>query len=705
MALVSRVGWSVPLFLLGAAAAAASIWWQGGVPAPPPLEADWVATARVLAGDGTAAWRDGDAARAHFSDPFGVAIHTDGTVYVADAGDAQRIRGISPDGTVFTLAGSVHGFQDGAGAAARFSTPSGLAIDSTGALYVADTGNNAVRRVSADGRVTTLAGDGVAGMRDGPGHEARFNGPIAVAVAPTGRVIVADTYNDRVRAIDPDGTVRTLSGFAGPGALDGTAHEARFHTPCGVAVDALGNIYVADTGNGLLRIIGTGGSVTTHAAAFPEGLVRPIGIAASPAGDIYVTDDRGRVLEVAVGRAARTLVGSSPGFRDGEGSEARFRGPRGLAFVSPARLIVADTGNALLRMVSAQSQLDFRPPPAPSIAPRFDASRFGQHPLLWPIAPMGGPHEVAGTLGEARGEEGTGRFHAGLDVRAEEGTPVRAVRDSVVSHPIASDEFGSLNEWIRIGPISYVHLRAGRTSRERPFEDLRFVSTVDEEGKLVRMRLKRGARFATGEEIGTVNRFNHVHLNVGWSGEEHNPLGFRLPQFVDTVRPTIARGGVRLYDEQGQRLTRVEKRRVVVSGRVQVVVDAWDQADGNRPDRRLGLYALGYEVLAADGPRIVESARDAIRFDQNSPDPNAPRLVYAPGSGIPFYGRRRTRFLYIVTNRLQRGIPSQHFWDTTPLEPGNYTLRITAMDIGANAALANRDLAVSVLAPPEVGGK
>ena len=136
-------------------------------------------------------------------------------------------------------------------------------MDAAGTLYVADTGNNAVRRIAPDGTVSTVAGDGTAGYRDGPGAQARFNGPVGVAVDAGGRVLVADTYNDRIRAIAPDGAVVTLAGGAQSGAADGDAAGAQFNTPCGVAVDSAGTIYVADTGNGLIRFISPDGTVGT----------------------------------------------------------------------------------------------------------------------------------------------------------------------------------------------------------------------------------------------------------------------------------------------------------------------------------------------------------------------------------------------------------------------------------------------------------
>lgn len=693
------IGWSV-LTAAILVAAGWSIWWAGLWRRPPgPLEPGWRAAVFVLAGDGASGWRDAQAWRARFSDPFGVAVRADGTVYVADAGDSQRIRAIAPDGRVTTVAGSVRGFADGAASAAQFDTPSGVAVDASGTIYVADTANNAIRRIAADGYVTTLAGDGVAGDRDGRGRDARFNGPIGLALDGTGRLIVADTYNDRIRAIAPDGTVTTLAG-QGPGMLDGPAGEALFDTPCGVAVDDAGTILVADTGNGLIRILDAHGRVTT--AALPEPVGRPMSIASGSDGTVYVADERGRILEASLASgAARTLAGSAPGFRDGPAGEARFRRPSGIAAAGHGRLVVADTGNALIRIVSALSRLDLRVPPPPFIAPGFDADAFARHPLLWPVAPMEGPHEIAGTIGEARGGEGSERFHAGIDVRLDEGTPVLAVRDGTVSAPISTGAFESLNEWLRIGPVTYVHIRAGRERRGREqvlFDDARFVPTRDGTGAVVRVRVKRGARFVTGEPIATVNRFNHVHLNVGWPGEEHNPLRFRLAQFVDTVPPTIPRGGVRLFDEAGELLRARARGRLVVSGRVHVVVDAWDQADGNRPNRRLGLYALGYQILGPDGASLdTESASDRIRFDQLADDRDAPRIVYAPGSGIPFYGRRTTRFLYAVTNTFRNGVAEEGVWDTARLPPGDYTLRAWATDISGNTT--RRDVPVTVEPP------
>ncbi len=684
------------VIMLIAGAATFGVWRWSRYQQAAILQPEWRAVVAVRAGDGVPGVRDGGATDARFSDPFGVAATPDGTVYVADAGHAQRIRRITPDGSVSTLAGGELGYADGPAASARFRTPSGIALGHDGAIYVADTGNNMIRRIGPDGQVSTVAGGLTAGYRDG--REALFNGPVGIAIDRAGRLIVADTYNDRIRAIEPDGTVVTLAGSGVPGVRDGHADQAQFDTPCGVAVNATGQIFVADTGNGAVRMVSPHGIVTTVGPPPPYGLVRPIGIAVSSAGIVYVTDDRGRIVEIVPGISARVLAGSRRGFADGAGEEARFRSLGGLALADPGHLVVADTRNALVRDVAEPSRRPLRPPVSPRVNPRFDVAAFARDPLLWPLDPMEGPFEITGTLGEARGGEGAERFHAGVDVHAPEGSVVRAVRRGVISHPLAAAEFGTLNESVRIGAIAYVHIRVGRSRDGQLLDSERFVATYDESGRMVQLRAKRGARFATGDAIGTANPFNHVHLNIGWPGEEYNPLQFRFVHFEDRVPPTIARGGIRLFTEDGVPIVERKAGRVVVEGRVRIVADAWDQVNGNERRRRLGLYQLGYQVLNRDGSPApgFEKPHMTVRFDRLAPEEGAAPLVYSSGSGIPFFGRRTTRFLYAITNTLRDGVASAGVWDTTTLPAGDYTLRVIATDFHGNQAVSNRDLPVTI---------
>lgn len=717
-------------------------WW---LTRPEPPEPPWAGAVSVLTGDGNRGWRDGPAHQARLSEPFGLAATADGVLYVSDAGSSHRIGRIAADGTLSTLAGGTRGFADGRGAEARFATPSHIVLAPDGSLVVADTGNHAIRRVSPDGVVTTIAGDGVAGLVDGAAERARFRAPVGVAVAPDGRIIVADTYNDRIRQIDPAGQVRTLAGGDGPGLVDGSALEARFDTPCAVAVAPDGRVFVADTGNGVIRVIARDGTVASVPMP-PVALDRPMGLALDARGDLFVGDEAGRVsLLPAVGEA-RLLAGQSPGFSDGAGRDARFRRPAGLAVLATGptarvSLAVADAGNALVRLVTptlagspdcgsggrcgvlptptVRGRWPWTPPdlhaPAPPLrTPAFDEDAFARTPLLWPIGTLEGPHEVAGTFAEARGEAGMERFHAGLDIREPVGTPVRAVRDDIVSSPISAFGFDTLNEGVRIGDLAYIHIRVGRGVG--PVDPQRFAPVSDATGVMSRMRAMRGAAFAAGDAVGSVNRFNHVHLNVGWSGEEINPLHFRLVRFEDTIAPTIAPAGVRLFDEAGQplnpdRLVPVPGARrgrprpprrlppiepIPIQGRVRIVVDAWDRAEGNTPSRRLGLYALGYQVLHTGGRPVAgyEAPLMTLLFDRMPQDRDTPRQVYAGGSGIPVYGSRRTQFLYVVTTKYRDGVATPGAWDTSALVPGEYVLRVFARDFHGN--VTTRDLRVTV---------
>jgi murein DD-endopeptidase MepM/ murein hydrolase activator NlpD len=667
------------------AAAVGAIWWRTLRSAKRTVDPDWDAVVTTLAGGGAPGSARPSPYAIRFADPFGIAVASDGTIYVADGAGADRIYRLTTAGVATVLAGSERGFADGRGEEARFNTPSGLALAADGSLYVADTGNDAIRRITPDGTVSTVAGP-----------DANLNGPVGVAIDSRGRIIVADTYNDRIVGIERDGVVKTVAGAGGPGFEDGA--RARFNTPCGVAADAAGNIYVADSGNDAVRVISVDGLVSTIATGSSDAPFHPLAVAAAPDGSVFAADSAGRIVEIMPDRGQRTVAGSRRGFADGPGLDALFRAPSGIAVRAPGDLVVTDRRNGVVRRIAARSRLELRPP-APPFRPQFDAQVFDRTPLLWPFAPIEGPFEVTGTLGEPRGTPGAERFHAGLDVHAPEGTPVRVVRDAVSDDPLAAADFGSLSESVRVGPVTYIHLRVGRGVHDEAVPDDRFVATLGDTGEVTAIRLKRGARFAAGEVVGTVNRFYHAHLNIGWPGEELNPLQFRLVQFDDTIPPAIARGGVRIIGEDGLTITRRDRHRVVLQGRVRIVVDAWDQVNGNEARRRLGLYRLGFQLLDASGVPITgfEQPLETIRFDRHPDDGAAARLIYATGSGIPAYGSRSTRFLYVVTSTLRDGVAADGVLDTTTLPAGDYTLRILASDISGNEAIRNRDTAITIV--------
>ena len=207
------------------------------------------ATVDTLAGS-TMGFADGAAAK--FSVPVGVAADAAGNIYVGDSNN-RRIRKISPDGTVGTLAGSGSpGCADGVGAAASFHNPYGVAVDSAGNLYVADHSAHRLRKITPDGTVSTLAGS-TSGFVDGAGAAAKFCYPTGVTVDAAGNIYVSEQVGHRIRKITPNGTVSTLAGSGRPGSIDGVGAAASFNSPQGVAVDAAGNLLVADCDNQRIR--------------------------------------------------------------------------------------------------------------------------------------------------------------------------------------------------------------------------------------------------------------------------------------------------------------------------------------------------------------------------------------------------------------------------------------------------------------------
>jgi hypothetical protein len=240
---------------------------------------NWVVT--TLAGkagmDGSA---DGTNSAARFNGPSYLAVDSATNIYVTEYYN-QTIRKVAPVGTnwvVTTLAGKapLEGSADGTNSAARFNGPTGMAMDTNGDLYVADFNGQAIRKVAPVGTnwvVTTLAGlAGSPGSADGTNSAARFNDPVAGAVDSAGNLYVADCYNQTIRKVAPVGTnwvVTTLAGLAGsPGSADGTNRAARFNYPNSVSIDSLGNVYVADNGSDTIRKVtpvGTNWVVTTLA--------------------------------------------------------------------------------------------------------------------------------------------------------------------------------------------------------------------------------------------------------------------------------------------------------------------------------------------------------------------------------------------------------------------------------------------------------
>jgi prepilin-type N-terminal cleavage/methylation domain-containing protein len=316
----------------------------------------------TLAGS-TSGFADGTGAAAQFRLPYGVAVDTSGTAYVADYNN-HRIRKISPAGVVSTLAGSgTAGFSDGTGTAAQFNRPYGVAVDSSGTVYVADNGNQSIRKITPAGVVSTLAGSGTAGFSDGTGTAAQFDTPLGVAVDASGTVYVADGNNRRIRKISPAGVVSTLAGSGTLGFSDGTGTAAQFYIPYGVAVDASGTVYVADTFNYRIRKISPAGVVSTLAGSGTSGssdgtgaaaqFYYPGSVAVDNSGTVYVADiGNNRIRKISPAGVVSTLAGSTPGVADGTGTAAQFYAPTGVAVDSSGSVYVADTNNNRIRKIT-----------------------------------------------------------------------------------------------------------------------------------------------------------------------------------------------------------------------------------------------------------------------------------------------------------------------------------------------------------------
>jgi len=689
--------WQVMIGGVVAITAAALAWTFFDVPAsapvdqgPVPTPLAWQAQIDVLAGDGVGGLREGAGAQARFADPYALAFDAHGVAYIADAGDNNRIRRVYSDGRVDTLAGTGEGWRDGPGAQAQFHTPSGIAVDAAGNVYVADTGNHRIRRIGADGVVSTLAGDGVAGFADGPAAQARFDAPMGVAVDASGRVYVADTYNDRIRVIEPDGTVRTAAGGEQPGNVDGFGAGTRLDTPVALALDSHGNLLIADLYNNAIRRLSPDGMLRTQVA---DGSVMsgPLSVAVTHDDVLYVGDINGKVVQVSTQGHQVALAGVSP--------QPRFARPSGLALDAQGSVYLAD---AAAYRVHRLRLLDIGAVPAPALTgPAADA------PLpvtggRWPLAPQDGWHEVVGTLGEVRGNfsgESRHHLHGGFDIRGDVGQRVLAIADGKVDSAFASWSVGGQAEGMALGRLKYIHMQVGRDPRGQPF-DARWQQVLGADGTLERVRVRRGTRFHVGEPLGSINRMAHVHLSVGASGFERNAVALGFVGYADAFAPRIT--SVEVLDDQDLPIRAVGTAPLVVPRQgpgVQIVVEAWDQVDRNLPRRRLGAYQVGYQILDAQGQPLAgyEQPRFNIVFNRMPPQDSATVVAYAPDSGITVHGSAVTRFRYLVTNTVRDGRVETGRWRPDALPAGDYVIRASVRDYSGNEGVGARDLKITLL--------
>jgi uncharacterized protein (TIGR03437 family) len=319
----------------------------------------------TLAGNGIPSYSgDGAAATvAQLNSPSGVAVGPSGVIYIADTRN-QRVRAAAPGGVLSTLAGNgTPGFNGDVllPRTALLNGPMGMAADALGNWFVADTVNSRVRQAQPGGNLFTIAGNGNASyFGDGsPATQGSVNQPEGVAVDSLGNVYIADTLDHAVRKVTTNGVITTFAGNGNQGYTGdgGPANLARLNQPCGVAVDTGGNVYVADTGNSQVRRIDPHGIITTVDTS--GVLLDPRGVAVDRAGNLYIADTGNRLVRrVSPGALVTTIAGNGTCCYAGDGGlalDARLNQPWGVAVDVNGNVYIADPLNNAVRMLAPVS--------------------------------------------------------------------------------------------------------------------------------------------------------------------------------------------------------------------------------------------------------------------------------------------------------------------------------------------------------------
>jgi|GEM_PF-1426525 len=352
----------------------------------------------TVAGGGNSGLGDaGAATNAELNYPESVAVDTSGNLFIADRGN-NRIREVGTNGIITTVAGNGYQDQFGNGAysgdggpatVAELNQPDGVAIDANGNIFIADRYNERIRKVGVNGIITTVAGNGDSPMPyegsfsgdGGPATNAELNVPIGVAVDGSGNIFIADMNNQRIRKVDAFGVITTVAGngyqdqfgnggYSGDG---GPATVAELSSPAGVAVDATGNLFIADTVNNIIRIVRTNGIINRIAgnrvgsyrgdggAATNAEVYAPAGVAVGPTGNILIADQiNWRIREVGTNGIISTVAGNGTNAYAGDGGSATGAAlsyPSGVAEDNAGNLFIADSGNNVVREVAIQGPI------------------------------------------------------------------------------------------------------------------------------------------------------------------------------------------------------------------------------------------------------------------------------------------------------------------------------------------------------------
>ncbi|WP_455678347.1 DUF6443 domain-containing protein [Sphingobacterium faecium] len=318
---------------------------------------------------GSSGYVNGSGASVRFNLPGRMVADASGNIYVCDHYN-HRIRKITPTGVVSTFVGSgTAAHVNGTGEGASINTPNGIARDAAGNFYFSDRGNFVVRKISAAGVVTSLAGGvGIRAYAEGTGSAARFNALSGMVVDASGNIYVSDEGNLRIRKITPSGVVSTFAGSGSQGTVNGTGTAASFNGMKGLGIDAAGNIYVAEYVIGNIRKITPAGVVST----FATGFTNPMGVTVDGSGNVYVSDASNRIRKITPAGAVSIYAGTgTAGSDNGSPLSSTFKAPEGVLYYG-SRLYIGDTQNHLLR--GSWSGIGYTISPALPAGLNFDKS-------------------------------------------------------------------------------------------------------------------------------------------------------------------------------------------------------------------------------------------------------------------------------------------------------------------------------------------
>jgi sugar lactone lactonase YvrE len=370
--------WRIPTMLRVGIALMAILWLCGGSETAAAQAITRVATINSIAGNGTAGYLGdgGPATSAELNGPYGLAIDNAGNLYIADPAN-NRVRKVAlGTGIISTFAGNgTAGYSgdNGPATSAELKVPVGMALDGAGNLYIADEGNSVIRKVNASGTITTMAGNNTVGYSgdNGLATSASLYAPSGVAVDNSGNLYIADTGNNRIREVAAaTGIITTIAGTgtAGYSGDNGAAVSATLNKPSAVVEGSTGNLYVLDTGNNVVRLVNTTGTITTIAGNGTAGysgddgpatgatLHTPYGLNIDSSGNLYIADSANNVVRmVSTAGIISTIAGNgTAGYSGDNGAaiSATLDNPQGVTVDNQGNVYISDQSNNRVREVS-----------------------------------------------------------------------------------------------------------------------------------------------------------------------------------------------------------------------------------------------------------------------------------------------------------------------------------------------------------------